>query len=228
MERNSYPSKHRSLYYTYNTIGFIFGVITFISFKLVPVLIAIAGIVYFKKKLDNDDAELIGIGIFWLAFFTLGSLILKYVGDFSGYFFDQAEKYKKNYSFVYGRDFKKPIPEDFGLNDKLYRSFNHYSGDWAITSIAVVLLATFIEMKMITRREPLLLITPIALGIATNLILRYICKQLKKRQPQYENVTRYEEATKIYEAIQQEIRIENLREEREKKENRRKKLMRRR
>jgi hypothetical protein len=189
------------------TIGFIISSIGFIIPKIAAGLAWVGIIILFEEALWSYILGLIAFIFIGVVFFPVG----KYITEKGLLLSEYGQRPSFSYIQKYGKDYKKPTFEDFGLEQNEYFSYNRrFVIDEYLVTILTIALTLFISIKIIKESSLIKLLITLVIATVNTLIVRFLVKALNKhfakKFPQHSKVVEYSTALEIYNNVQAEIK----------------------
>lgn len=200
--------------------GVMVGCLGLLLFKGIPILVMMAVLLGLENNITDEGWRwILGIFLFWVTLGFVSWRVGSLFGGWSGRIADYGSTFQKNYSKLYGEDFKHPTFEEFELMKEEYYAYNHrFQLDllgmlltWGTLLGTMYLISRYIPERNFTTMTKVLVPAALA-GTSVHLIVKGINYQLSKCWPQYEKVKRYEEARNIYNKIEEETRERKIKE----------------
>ena len=195
------------LNYLIASLGFIISLIGFIIPKIAGGFAWVGIVMLFKEAGWSYILGLVAFIFNGVLFFPVGKYIME-----KGLLLSEYGQ-RSNFSFIqkYGKDYKKPTFEDFGLEQNEYFSYNRrFVIDKYIVTILTIGLTLFISIKIINESSLIKLLITLVIATVNTLIVRHLVKALNihfaKKFPQHSKVVEYSTALKIYNNVQAEIK----------------------
>jgi hypothetical protein len=189
------------------TIGFIISSIGFIIPKIAGGFAWVGIVILFKEALWSYILGLVAFIFIGVILFPVGKYITKKGILLSEY----AQRPNFSYLQKYGRNYKRPTFEDFGLEQNEYFSYNRrFVIDEYLVAILTIALTILLSLKIIKDSSPIKLTIIFVIVTVNTLIVRFLVKGLNihfaKKYPQHSKVVEYSTALKIYQNVQAEIK----------------------